>query len=1539
MQPQCPNGHGLMIQGQKHWICENCTTRLPVLTEIQTDRAPEALFDYLPSVIAIPLFEYRKESHPVMQLHRLCDAVEILTRFFTIVAIGELRKTLNNEPLPEEIIRDLQPRIERPTFGQWRDMLHVVVRALANAQNLLVPELPSFVSNLLLPGLEATDHPEDSLIRLRNDLVHGGAIPSAAARAFLNHWNPWLEKLVEGLQFLKDVDVCFYAADGLQRLRGTSAEAEEYAVAPNVIQAIRPLHQHVLLLRNEEPLDLWPLCDYGKAEASTLQGLQQADQSSPLVYIRFERDKLLYAALGVDFPRAEKYNSVTEFRSLFRLGQREPSADFTVDFEEEIRADSAALIGRREEMQHVKKLLKHQSDGVFWIAGPGGIGKSLLLARVAADLGNDPKRICRIVWRFRAGDAPRCNRFAFFRHAIGRIAAWLGKTDFGPANDPNKLFGQLGNLLDEVSRPQTAKVSELPPRVLFVLDGLDAIAQIDSGFPQVPFLLARPNVLWLCAGRPEGNLQQTFSADRCVHVFQDGLPPMSVDDIRAMLLDSTGSLKFKLLPLDFESTDAVTGKSQITNQAVNAVVKRAAGLPLYVHFLVQDILSGYFRFDELEQHLPPSLNAYYDDLLRRLSIGELQALLTPLLVTICWSRAPVDEETLHLMMVQRMVLLDSDQGRATLRKGLLAIESMIRPAAAAGGRYGYEPYHPTFREYVREDKGGVIGGQNEIARRQFCDLTAQWQNIPHDHPARTYVLGYGVSHLIESKEYQLLAGLLQTNFLREKSEIFGEVDAFNDAKACAERFATAGEEYWEPLLKAAFWYTEFAERIRSGPQTLETFIEQGEIARVLTAIESESDEARKGLLMLAASVLMEKSGHADPARQLKETGRTLVSDRLHSYDVGLSPLAKALLAHEGASIQSKIPSTQPTVTFTPSSNKQSDTVPFYDLLLAYFSSGDRVGGMLVGLLGPFVGFLILSLLFLGLHSQLTKFAVQASAIVTFPIIILCIILWWLSLKRRSQTEENMQALFNAWNQSEGKIRQKILLRAIRYRSLLLEWTDEASVDSPVCFMVAAQFRDATAKEAAALITEATAAGDRVCEVFIEQLCSLPKEKLEGIYRQIVDKPFRINSVWQFLRMIAATSDRILIPELFYDCLYRAQRQLKRESKENQLANLILNVPLEQLARVTIAGLRNSTPKNRLSSVVNWLKGYFWRTGGALRSPISFGEPFLWAIFYFPFWIGVPLYMPVLLLPLLFIAGIMLAGRSYDVCGFRHLVRAGNLWSHHKEIEHRAKTVGLIEAGPARPDLIRRTILAGRILTDQTLSWISDPEYSVKQIRKVVKKLMQRRLLDRRPDLVLAAMGDRKLLQAVSGVGGGKPRNLEPADHDKQLKQVLPVSSRWLHFAVVSVLALCMTYFWLQATVKFLPDEKQVLTRWIPLFVSAYLVLVQHLFNELVEPENGIEDARLKLLPKGVGSLAVMSLGLQFVYKFLVEKTPSTDQLLFIICPLITNLLVPEFIGWWRGSILLYPTRSQLWVTRLASIPLLFGSLMLLAVLSARILHH
>lgn len=70
------------------------------------------------------------------------------------VSVMELRVRLGQQPLPQELIDVFQrEQIERPTFGQWRNMLEAIVQHLEREPGLVVSELVEFAEGHLLPEL------------------------------------------------------------------------------------------------------------------------------------------------------------------------------------------------------------------------------------------------------------------------------------------------------------------------------------------------------------------------------------------------------------------------------------------------------------------------------------------------------------------------------------------------------------------------------------------------------------------------------------------------------------------------------------------------------------------------------------------------------------------------------------------------------------------------------------------------------------------------------------------------------------------------------------------------------------------------------------------------------------------------------------------------------------------------------------------------------------------------------------------------------------------------------------------------------------------------------------------------------------------------------------------------------------------------------------------------------------------------------------------------------------------------------------------
>ena len=175
----------------------------------------------------------------------------------------------------------------------------------------------------------------------------------------------------------------------------------------------------------------------------------------------------------------------------------------------------------------------------------------------------------------------------------------------------------------------------------------------------------------------------------CRFIYDEGLPKMSPVDIRAMLLDASGHLKYRLLNLDTSVAD------KISNPIVSAIEEKADGLPLYVHLVIQDVCSGEKHFnDDLPNQLPEGLPRYYLELVRRFELGPLPGLLPPLMGTIAWAEEPLDEEALLEFMRRRTAVSLSDEREAAreLAQGLAALGGVVRPVSRRrGGRFRAVP--------------------------------------------------------------------------------------------------------------------------------------------------------------------------------------------------------------------------------------------------------------------------------------------------------------------------------------------------------------------------------------------------------------------------------------------------------------------------------------------------------------------------------------------------------------------------------------------------------------------------------------------------------------------------------------------------------------------------------------------------------------------------------------------------------------------------------------------------------------------------------
>ncbi len=741
------------------WVCGDCDISTPI---VESEGGIAGLVAGWTPLLARPFEEYGGETNPVLRLHRLCDAMEVLTRFCAVVAWFE-RALADEEAAREAVRRAAGEQLRRPTFGVWAAVLSSLVDEAA--PDRILPT--GWVHEQLLPRLGHGDGDvRTEVIALRNLVAHGGGLGHEQAIELLAAHGPPVARLLADSSWLGGLDLGLVEGGEFRALRG-----ERTVLAP-VGPALRDwlgAHAgHLVAVRRppgqpEEAVALWPLVHFDRARMVGPRGVTEAAEPSPLLYLRADRDAVLYTASWGSLPMSRRSDALDDFARLFDPAAERLASGHALpeDFTDEVRAEADRLVGRRAELNQLKSAVKGCTGGVLWLAGQAGIGKSVLVARLARDLSNAPPTQVRVVaYRFRAGDS-RCTTVGFVRYVVRELSAWLNEIggahvhDTTPRGDLDGLMAQLRQVIGAVASAPTDRGRA--PRAILVLDGLDEIVRYDPEFPELIFRHRAPGVVWVCAGRPESGLPERFSPERAEQVFPGGLGGMSEADVREMLVEGAGARKYELL-----AHDRAEGE-RIVNPFVRAVEAHAQGLPLYVRFVVEDLVRGEFSCVD-PGWLPRGLSAYYEDIIRRLGLGDLQALVSPAMVTLAWSEGPLSREALDELLRWRGLLASGAASAELLDRAMEHLRPLTRLAptgSQASGRpvLGYMPYHDSLRAHLRESP--LTQNASTLAREAYARAAAQIDTFAPGGHLRPYLERHGVGHLADTGRYREALGLCE----------------------------------------------------------------------------------------------------------------------------------------------------------------------------------------------------------------------------------------------------------------------------------------------------------------------------------------------------------------------------------------------------------------------------------------------------------------------------------------------------------------------------------------------------------------------------------------------------------------------------------------------------------------------------------------------------------------------------------------------------------------------------------------------------------
>jgi WD40 repeat protein len=801
------------------------------------------LRDYGPFYIAAAtqeLFEDFRYSadRPRRILFGLCELVEAAARFLALVAIADL-SAANEGKAPDWISEAARTHLLRPQFGNWLALIRTIAekgtpsafpefRSIHEALARIVPQV----------SLSNPQKEELSLLEVRNSIAHGSGGSSKRVAALIDLWGPRVRDLFLSLP-LSNLELWARGRGDCFLMRGPDPNGLKMA-APSAVDAV--LTENGMVLRRYINSDekLVPLRPFGRFAEGAIRAADRADPVHlyPQLYARRGEVGILYSLFGdPNSLQMEIAGDSFEVLSVMfdRVLQKVVSADARVGirgYEDQIERDAKNLLGRAAEKNILWNAiadLQAHPQGVISLTGAAGIGKSMLVADLFAklreELEDQTKRgISRqivLAYRFIDGDRG-CAPAPFLEWLIARLAAAIeSETKKDASGSANTLRRQAEELLSKHDFD----------RIVLILDGVDELTRREQPFAlEILHLFeALPKLLTVVSCRPEYGLPELLDEIQAVPVFKDHLPGMSKRDIRE-LLDRWVSRLGKTLVKTDQETDG--DNLDVKNAFVEAIERRAQGLPIYVKLVAEDcqknryFIDGRWKIDDL----PESVYAYFEILAVRGALSDRVAYGPFVGALLAAAQEPLSAAEIVALLARDVgadavrdasakANLTESAWLAQLTGGiLLDLGGLLRSGLGIDLLPRYALFHDELKTFVLNSP--ALGASVAKVR----EILAAGARQPDGDAATPYLYRNGIVHLLQVRQAEKALGLLcDVHYQIDRLRVLAPHGGDGGIRADWDRVMRAGAEPTRDQTDwQIFWATDgaylFPEPDADGPR-------------------------------------------------------------------------------------------------------------------------------------------------------------------------------------------------------------------------------------------------------------------------------------------------------------------------------------------------------------------------------------------------------------------------------------------------------------------------------------------------------------------------------------------------------------------------------------------------------------------------------------------------------------------------------------------------------------------------------------------------
>ena len=640
----------------------------------------------VPEFIQILEKQFKEETHSFTAVHRLIDYCEAVIKFHTVVVVSNFMEAKDIPPKGKLILSE---GLRTPSLGTWAYFtLHL--HGLIPKEKQVWEDFSEYFKTILFPATE-------KIVTFRNRYAHGAVPSQEICQEDIERIEPILRTILEG------------------------GVLDRYSLEfGNVLQE-KSETRSVILRKGEYGLNLSPLLIYRLSE--------KGEKTNKFYFYNDVRNKNRLTLLNYD---SSDHIQDGDLRGVFDKAY--PIEDWVSEEANEFRVHIDRLTdtfkGRQEELRVLQDFIKNNEKGHFFIWGDPGIGKSSLVARAV--------RLARFKDNLSEFDFQLDDNILFIEYfmrrstptsTLGTYLRYMGesmeskiKTSIPIGKTEQEMGENYRKRLPLVSKGLRKDGKKL---VLF-LDGLD---EGEEALLQYIPTDEWDNILVVLSGRKTEKTSNVLSRIETLR-GERKLEALKETEIRALLYD-------------------VVNKYALQESYIKAIADRSKGSPLYLHFLMNDLLESRITVNDLNS-LPKSLENSYEIILERYKKTQYGGMILVLLLHLSQVQDFQNETTITYFLYpdkkERISKRYEVEGMISVIQEVLMTDPSKRMSKE------YQIFHEAFREYLEKKYKTEVLQYREyhllVGLRAYPELYSE----KIDLPTLRYCMTYIITHLLEDEK-------------------------------------------------------------------------------------------------------------------------------------------------------------------------------------------------------------------------------------------------------------------------------------------------------------------------------------------------------------------------------------------------------------------------------------------------------------------------------------------------------------------------------------------------------------------------------------------------------------------------------------------------------------------------------------------------------------------------------------------------------------------------------------------------------------------